>query len=333
MMASCAPPHAPDATLVSALTVSVVVPTYDRPEWLVRCLESLLRMTRVPDEIIAVMRDTDLATQQAFECFVAGHARADVRIRRAFVKEPGFLPPVEQGIAEATGDIVVFLDDDSEASSDWLERLLQPYSDPNVGGVGGRCVNADPQGRTIVYPPARYPARFYWFGRIVGNMYRDVVGDGPRDVDFFCGGNMSYRGAALKDVLLDRREVAFHYEVDLGLQLRERGWKLIYDPDTRVRHFSAPRKIAGLRTQSSDSVFWLSHNVLYIALKHSHGLRRLLTVTYSFAVGSTNEWGFASAAVDIIRRRRLKALRELMVAFRGKMLAIRETAGRPGGQR
>lgn len=41
------------------------------------------------------------------------------------------------GIAAATGDVVVFLDDDAAARPGWLRALLAPYVDPDVVAVGG----------------------------------------------------------------------------------------------------------------------------------------------------------------------------------------------------
>lgn len=46
------------------------------------------------------------------------------------------------GMAAATGDVFVFLDDDAEAAPDWLERLLEPLTTPGVVAVGGA---ANPQ--------------------------------------------------------------------------------------------------------------------------------------------------------------------------------------------
>ena len=45
------------------------------------------------------------------------------------------------GIAHAKGDILAFLDDDSMAQSDWLRYLLEHYTDPRVGGIGGRVID------------------------------------------------------------------------------------------------------------------------------------------------------------------------------------------------
>ena len=44
------------------------------------------------------------------------------------------------GMQAATGDVLVFLDDDAVADPAWLEHLLKPFSDPKVAAVGGRAI-------------------------------------------------------------------------------------------------------------------------------------------------------------------------------------------------
>jgi glucosyl-dolichyl phosphate glucuronosyltransferase len=57
-------------------------------------------------------------------------------------------------IAEAVGDVVVFLDDDAAARPGWLAALLAPYSDPTVAAVGGVAHPRWPVNRPRVLPGA-----------------------------------------------------------------------------------------------------------------------------------------------------------------------------------
>jgi GT2 family glycosyltransferase len=57
-------------------------------------------------------------------------------------------------IAEAAGDVVVFLDDDAQARPGWLAALLAPYSDPTVAAVGGVAHPRWPINRPRVLPGA-----------------------------------------------------------------------------------------------------------------------------------------------------------------------------------
>ena len=57
-------------------------------------------------------------------------------------------------VAAATGDVVVFLDDDAAARPGWLRALLAPYADPDVVAVGGVAHPRFPDGRPACCPPA-----------------------------------------------------------------------------------------------------------------------------------------------------------------------------------
>lgn len=50
-----------------------------------------------------------------------------------------------RGIAAAGGEIVAFTDADCVAHPEWLSELIKPFSDPEVGGVGGRILDSEPE--------------------------------------------------------------------------------------------------------------------------------------------------------------------------------------------
>ena len=46
------------------MKISVIVPTYRRPEYLRRCVKAIAEQTRNPDEVIVVIRETDSASKR-----------------------------------------------------------------------------------------------------------------------------------------------------------------------------------------------------------------------------------------------------------------------------
>lgn len=222
-------------------SVSVVIPSYNRPDFLRRAILSITRQTCLPTELVVVLRESDFASHQIVSD--TKKCVGELPIRVASVTEPGFLPPIYKGAEEVTGDIVAFMDDDAEAHQNWLEKLLLHYDDPMVGGVGGRYVNYF-DGKKAYYPPAKKVGHITWFGKPIGNQYRDTTFLRPRDVQFLIGGNMSYRLSIFRQALPDRvlgRHVAFHWEMDVGLNIQRRGHRIVFDPSIRVDHHSAPR--------------------------------------------------------------------------------------------
>lgn len=66
-----------------------------------------------------------------------------VPIRVVLEPKPGASNARNRGIAEASGDIIAFIDDDVVPSDDWLVRLVDPLLDSRCDGVGGQ-VELDP---------------------------------------------------------------------------------------------------------------------------------------------------------------------------------------------
>jgi GT2 family glycosyltransferase len=95
------------------------------------------------------------------------------------------------GVAEATGDIVVFLDDDAWADIEWLERILAAYDSPDVAGVGGAIEPIWPASR-----PAFFPPEFDW---VIGCSYSGMD-ETPGSIRNLIGANMSLRRDVLESV-------------------------------------------------------------------------------------------------------------------------------------
>jgi len=214
--------------------VTVLVPSYGRPDALRRCLEALGSQGRLADEIVVGVRAGDAPTAAVVE-----QARAaGLPVRQVATEDAGVIAAMQAALDAATGDIIALTDDDARPRADWIERLLAHFAaDARVGGVGGR----DWQ------PAERWDEPrvgiVQWFGRVIGNHH---LGAGPaRDVDVLKGANCSFRGDLLRAVGFDRRlhglGAQMHWELGVCLPLRAAGWRLVYDPLVAVDHDIAPR--------------------------------------------------------------------------------------------
>ena len=95
-------------------------------------------------------------------CSTAPGARFGEHVRvLANAHRQGLSGARNTAVAAASGDVVVFLDDDAAARPGWLRALLAPYADPDVVAVGGvahpRCSAA--RGRACCPPAERVPTR------------------------------------------------------------------------------------------------------------------------------------------------------------------------------
>ena len=103
-----------------ALSVSIVVPTYRRPEQLARCLQALAELEYPTDRYEVVVVDDGSAepdaTRIASICLEAG-ARLERQARS------GPAAARNRGARAARGEFIAFLDDDCAPSPDWLSLL------------------------------------------------------------------------------------------------------------------------------------------------------------------------------------------------------------------
>ena len=216
-------------------TIGVLICTYRRPDALLPCLAALAAQTRLPDDVILVVRPSDLATHEA----LAARAPDGLPWRIVPVHEPGLVAARNAGLAAQHCDVVAFCDDDTVASPEWLARVLAHFADPAVGGVGGRdrCNDGhgfDDRQRAVV-------GHLQWWGRAIGNHH---LGFGAaRRVDFLKGANMSFRAEAIRGLWFDTRlrgkGAQANDDLSFSLAVARGGWKLLYDPAALVNHYAA----------------------------------------------------------------------------------------------
>lgn len=146
------------------------------------------------------------------------------------------------GIAATRGEVVAFLDDDAFAERNWLERLLAPYADPQVAGVGGAIMPEWLHGR-----PSWFPDEFDW---VVGCTYRGMPVRRTA-VRNLIGANMSFRrdvftAAGGFDVGMGRNGSYPLGNDDTEFSIRARralpGHVLLYEPKARVWHGVPPQR-------------------------------------------------------------------------------------------
>jgi glycosyltransferase involved in cell wall biosynthesis len=112
-----------------APSVSVVVCTRHRPDDLDRCLTSIAALRTPPKEVVVV----DNSSGDAETAKVCG--RHGVRV--AVEEVPGLSRARNRGIAETSGDIVAFVDDDCVVDPAWTESPMPDFADPLVMVVAG----------------------------------------------------------------------------------------------------------------------------------------------------------------------------------------------------
>jgi glycosyltransferase involved in cell wall biosynthesis len=273
--------HFQPATIpTKSASISVIVPTFQRPVELAKCLTALARQVRKADQIIVALRRGDAESAAVIDRF---------RALKVVVESPGVVVSLNAGIDASSGEIIAITDDDAEPRTDWLWRIERRFQRrPCVGGVGGRDVSPESSARK------RRVGKVQWFGRLIGNHDKGV--GRAREVDVLKGVNMSFRRAALGARRFDERMRGGGAEVDHELQLclalQRDGWRLLYDPAILVDHFQAQRRAGGDRSPDCPaSVRAATHNNTVATLEHLPQLRRFVFLAWALCVGTRRDFG------------------------------------------
>ncbi len=220
-----------DGELKLNRTISVIVCTYTADRWnlLSESLRAVAAQVPPPDELILVVDHNESL-----------EARARAEFPDAIVVpnagEQGLSAGRNTGLAAASSDIVVFLDDDAVPDPGWLAALTEPYDDASVVATGGRVLPVWETKR-----PRWMPVEFDW---VVGCSYRGL----PTERSVIrnpIGASMSMRRRLAVEAGGFRTEIgrvgnlpAGCEETELSIRLLRSisGSRILYTPDSTVRH-------------------------------------------------------------------------------------------------
>ncbi len=202
--------------------ISVIVPVHNCRETIASCLDSLIQLDYPSFEIIII---DDESTDETPEiCGTYPQAKL-VRVPKG-----GPSKARNVGIRIARGDFVAFTDGDCIVERDWLTELEKGFTSPEIAGVGGdqKCPADDTQmGNTI-----------HGFLKCVGFVADYVKTDVQmKETEHNPTCNGMYRRQILEEVGGFNEELWPGEDVELDLQIRRRGYKLIYNPAASVAHY------------------------------------------------------------------------------------------------
>jgi glucosyl-dolichyl phosphate glucuronosyltransferase len=123
------------APVLPRATVVICVYTEKRWDDIVAAVGSVAAQDVRAAEVLVVVDHNPALLERARAEFGAG-SDGHVRVL-ANAHRQGLSGARNTAVAAASGDVVVFLDDDAAARPGWLRALLTPYADPDVVAVGG----------------------------------------------------------------------------------------------------------------------------------------------------------------------------------------------------
>jgi GT2 family glycosyltransferase len=227
----------------------VVIATQGRPQTLARTLGFLGRCDPVPEEVVVV--DGDGTSREAVEGIGSNGFRPDLRYLVGGSSESARSHYRNIGVERASGDVVVFLDDDARPLPALFAVLGRAYRDPAVIGATGLVI--EPARRKFGGVASRI-RRFLFPGGADGTMTRFgyprriVEPEREWDVEWMQGCLMSARRDAASEIRLDERiptDMGCEDE-DFAYRLSRRG-RVRYLPNAMVIH-----ELLGLTSRHRD---------------------------------------------------------------------------------
>lgn len=248
-------------------SVDVIILSWNRPAETVEAIHSALAQQGVDVRVQVVDQGSDAPTRQALEQLARDEPRVAVTwLERNLGVARGRNIAMRMGRAP----VIVALDNDAVfASPGTLLQAVQRFErEPDLGAIGFRILNfhtGDDDRGSWAYPRTLLARR--------GDEFQTTR---------FCGCGHAIRRDALSRTQGYDDALFFYWEeLDLGLQLVDRGYRIVYDPSLVVRHKVDPERRV---RWDGERFFYLVRNAVYLDYKHFRSLPRSAAVALAYQV-------------------------------------------------
>ncbi|MFD3564764.1 bifunctional polysaccharide deacetylase/glycosyltransferase family 2 protein [Streptomyces sp. NPDC058686] len=230
--------------------VSVIVPAYNEKECIANTLNSLAQSTH-PIEIIVVDDGSTDGTKEIAESLGLPNVRV---IRQENAGKPAAL---NNGVHNASYDIVVMMDGDTVFEPDTVRQLVQPFAAPDIGAVAGNAKVGNHNTVIGAWQHIEYVMGF--------NLDRRMY-DLLRCMPTIPGAIGAFRRQAVLEVG-GMSEDTLAEDTDITVAMHRAGWRVVYQEHARA-WTEAP---ASLKQLWSQRYRW-SYGTMQALWKHRKSL-------------------------------------------------------------
>jgi GT2 family glycosyltransferase len=211
--------------------ISILIPVYCKSEYTLACLKSIAdHLPKITFEILVL--DDKSPDNSAKELQQVENIRVIVN-----PKNLGFTKSCNYGATFAKGEYIYFLNNDTKVQEGWLDELYKTFElFPGTGVVGSK----------LVYPDGslQEAGGIVWQDGSAWNFGRNQRPDLPvfnyaREVDYMSGASLMTPTAVFNEVggFNEIYAPAYCEDTDYCLNLRSKGYRVIYQPMSVVIHF------------------------------------------------------------------------------------------------
>lgn len=251
--------------------VSIITVNYNGWQHTCELITSLKLYETYPYEVIVV--DNGSKNNDA-ERIIAAHP--DIVLVRSELNL-GFAGGNNLGLAHASGDYLLFLNNDMVVKAPMLRPLVEQMSDKNIGGVSP-CIH-------YLYKPDQIQYYGYRDMTPITIKHTTEPFDPSRLADFMLpketevlhGGAMMVRRDVIEKVgKMTEVYFLFYEEFDWSRRMREAGYILFYEPASEVYH----KESMTIPLSTPFREYYLSRSRMIYARRNSKGWRKPLACSY-----------------------------------------------------
>lgn len=250
------------------ILVSIIIANFNGENYLTTCLNSVLKNSYKNYEIILI---DDGSTDKSID-IISIYLKKNKQIR--LLKNPknlGAAASRNKAIKEARGGYIVFLDNDTEVTKDWLGKIIEPLEvDPKIGGVQSLLLdfnrrNLIQTGGGLLIPYTGWLAPFYQWSEYK-QMKDEII---SRNI-IAVSASLAVRKEIVNLISgFDEKEAVFTEDLDFCWRVWLSGYKIILFPDSIVYHLSkSVEKRAGMNATYKKIYFNLAKNSFRSILKN-----------------------------------------------------------------
>lgn len=211
--------------------VSIIIPMYNQLEYTYYCVRSIVESEKFTDYEIIIADDNSTENNE----FLKKHLENIIIVKNE--KNLGFLKNCNNAAKHAKGDYLVFLNNDTQVKKGWLTELLFVFDNfKDAGLVGSK----------LIYPDGslQEAGGIIWQDGSGWNYGNQDKPEKPeynyiRETDYISGASIMIKKSIWDELggFDERYSPAYCEDSDLCFAVREKGYKVYYQPFSVVVHF------------------------------------------------------------------------------------------------
>jgi len=208
---------------------TIVIPTFNRANLLREAIINVNEYTKHRTDIEILIIDNN-SSDNTFD-IVEELMKSNPSLLYFKEENQGLSYAKNRAIQEASGEIIIFLDDDIEIDEKWIDAILKPFDDMTIAVVGGKVLPHK------VQIPGWLPFKYYFLASIFD------PGDEMALVSHVMGGNCAIRKEVFDqigvfDTALGRKGSVLlsGEENDLYSRITQKGYEICFAPEAIIYH-------------------------------------------------------------------------------------------------